>query len=56
MLKILMYAYFYALFFTKKANIALKNGIISIIIKIKGGEFMNLKTIHHIAIIVSNYE
>ena len=30
MLKILMYAYFYALFFTKKANIALKNGIISI--------------------------
>lgn len=56
MLKILMYAYFYDLFFTKKANIALKNGIISIIIKIKGGEFMNLKTIHHIAIIVSNYE
>ena len=43
MLKILMYAYFYALFFTKKANIALKNGIISIIIIIKGGtyEFKN---------------
>ena len=38
-----MYAYFYSLFVTKKANITLKNGIISIIMKIKGGtyEFKN---------------
>lgn len=43
MLKILMYAYFYALFFTKKANIALKNGTISIIIKIKGGGIYEFK-------------